>query len=131
MFGDSPGTGLDQGLVTGLQPKSRPYCSESLVIVRILDHQVDAFARIKDFLLFRNLAVVVDLHAPVDLDAGFSWRWRVGLLLLVVLQSFVEPSLLRRHSSFGSPVRRLAPSEVGVCQVHLAGVRRIGRSLVA
>jgi hypothetical protein len=104
---------------------------DSLVVVRILNHQVDAFIRIENFLLFWNLTVVVHLHSSIDLDSGFSWRRRVGFLLLVVLQSLIESSLFGRHTSFRGSVRRLAPTEVRVCEVHLTSVRRVSWSLVA
>lgn len=104
---------------------------DSLIVVRILNHQVDAFIWIEYFLLLRNLTVVVHLHSSIDLDSRLSWRRRVGLLLLVVLESLIESSLLSRHTSFWSTVRRLAPTEVRVCEVHLTGIWRVGRALIA
>ena len=74
----------------------------------------------------------MDFHASVDLDTRLARRWRVCLLLLVVLQSLVEPPLLSRHASLRRAVRGLASAEVGVIgQIHLARVRRVSWTLVA
>ena len=73
------------------------------LVVRVLDHEVDTLAWVEDLLLFWNLTVVVDFHSSVDLDSGLAdWRWGTGLQLLVILESFVESSLLGTHSSLRS-----------------------------
>ena len=114
-----------------LQPRHRFLLERWLVVVRVLDHQVDAFVWIEYFFLLWDLTVVVHFHASVDLDTGLAWGWRVSLLLLVVLQSLIESSLFGGHSSLWSAVRRLASAKVGIRQVHLARVWRVDRTLVA
>jgi len=114
-----------------LQPKPCLLLKCLLVVVRVLDHQIDALVRIENFFLLWDLTVVVHFHASIDLDTRLARRWGVSLLLLVVLESLVEPPLFGGHASFWSSVRGLASTEVGVGQIHLAGVRRVSRALVA